>query len=688
MIISQHTGRPVKVMFAMVGKGKAVHYSPSNDETLCGKAIRAYVSADESADAPLCKVCARIERVKSDEHKEWEAAQVTAATREGVEPMDDICGGTYELCSLASKGKSCDCETRVVTTAEARAIMQRERASVEIQGEYVEAPDAHGHMAEQTAWMTQEGVCVGLCAVGTGCEHCDTQYGPAESQTDTQEESSMEIQMIPAGPVMVPVVPVQMNDKGMPDMGIYGETLEESGVSVGVVSKRSKTAHFIVESTNAFCGKTVEYVNGVSRDAAITSGVNVCGICRTAQRVQWEHYHAARVEMLASMTQEPETAVESVSHTGTRDCVICPTLDTRFMTSEEKAKAFACVESAQAKQDAESLEMINAPESDWMYRANGLIEDALTTTEDYVYDAEEINKDREIYAEWERDLLAVADSLPVVPSPVLCQDCLTNEATIFDLDAPSCDECERKYAAMNEPKKVATVNVVQARAGSNGMNHYHAPGCRDIAREAKRHGARKDMGVYEFPFTSVAAIIEHEYSDCNNGDWADMITHANDTFDGLVIMPCLRETLPLGMTPDGYMITQTPSGWGWKNAPLEKDMCTRCEVHGDISMPGKEIDGEWVCGFCLANPDLLTSTQKNESADTVATLVTREYHLRVLVDENTGATVDLGWVTLTVPSAFADSSDHVAAVYGAVHGEGNPRGGWGSIITVVESADL
>jgi len=29
--------------------------------------------------------------------------------------------------------------------------------------------------------------------------------------------------------------------------------------------------------------------------------------------------------------------------------------------------------------------------------------------------------------------------------------------------------------------------------------------------------------------------------------------------------------------------------------------CYVCETHGDNSMPGKNIDGEWVCGFCVAN---------------------------------------------------------------------------------------
>src|SRR6267142_1249495 len=63
--------------------------------------------------------------------------------------------------------------------------------TIEIQGEYVEAEDAHGHIAEQTAWMTQEGVCVGLCAVGTGCMHCDEQYGEIEPETDAESLSEV-----------------------------------------------------------------------------------------------------------------------------------------------------------------------------------------------------------------------------------------------------------------------------------------------------------------------------------------------------------------------------------------------------------------------------------------------------------------------------------------------------------------
>lgn len=494
-------------------------------------------------------------------------------TVQGVSVMHSV----RDVSVIASKGHT----TYVSDSPESLELFTlpaRESDTVEIQGDYVEPAtmtDIDGSVIPYDAFRSQEiqeahrriadGGCVGLCAVGTGCAHCDTQYGPAASQTDAesvddiQEETSMELQMIPAGPVMVPVIPVQLGKDGMPDMGIYGATLEESGVSVGVVSKRSKTAHFIVEGTNSFCGKTVQYVNGVSRDAAIISGTNICGICRTAQRVQWEHYNAARVEMLAAMTEERHTDAESVSkavegdtvepfvfvpgihaldmgdkgynrfagigessavagslytfglsvaisahpgmngtgktnipcefgdvitvrtsigdkrfviednrysatgprkgdpiltpyttddarcvrcethgdnsmpgkniggewvcgycventesdesarefpcfkrmgvvthkgecsetrnengpvcslesdHTGNRDCALCVGADTRFMTDAEKRASFACVEKAQEKQDAAFQEMVNAPESDWMYRANGLDDDS------------------------------------------------------------------------------------------------------------------------------------------------------------------------------------------------------------------------------------------------------------------------------------------------------------------------
>lgn len=183
-------------------------------------------------------------------------------------------------------------------------------------------------------------------------------------------------------------------------------------------------------------------------------------------------------------------------------------------------------------------------------------------------------------------------------------------------DNPDCLHCERvamdavdmresvqelknamEESSMELPA-IPTVNVVQAHMGMNGMNHYHAPGCRDIARESKRHNARKDMGVYEFPFSSVAAIIEHEYSDCNNGDAHDMVSHANDDFDGLKIMACL--SLPLGDI-QGYPLMFTGGRWMLGDMPLDSERCTVCEVYGNVSENSTDVDGKHVCGYCVDN---------------------------------------------------------------------------------------
>lgn len=161
-------------------------------------------------------------------------------------------------------------------------------------------------------------------------------------------------------------------------------------------------------------------------------------------------------------------------------------------------------------------------------------------------------------------------------------------------------EKETQEESSMETQTVATVNVVQAYMGSNGMNHYHAPGCRDIEREAKRHGARKGMGVYEFPFSSVAAIIEHEYSDCNDGNAFDMVAHANDDFDGLKIMSCLRDSLPMGDI-EGMPVEFKGGRWTLGDAPLDSERCTVCEVFGNVADNSTDIDGKHVCGYCVDN---------------------------------------------------------------------------------------
>lgn len=184
-------------------------------------------------------------------------------------------------------------------------------------------------------------------------------------------------------------------------------------------------------------------------------------------------------------------------------------------------------------------------------------------------------------------------------------------------DNPDCLHCERVamdavdmresvqelMSAQRETESmtIQTVNVVQAWAGSNGMNHYHAPGCRDIEREGKRWGIRAEhgnMGRYEFSFSSVADIIEHEYSDCNNGDAWDMIHHANDDYDGLKIMSCLRDSLPMGEIQN-YPVLFVGGKWTLGDMPLDSEPCTVCEVYGNVADNSTDIDGKHVCGYCV-----------------------------------------------------------------------------------------
>lgn len=70
------------------------------------------------------------------------------------------------------------------------------------------------------------------------------------------------------------------------------------------------------------------------------------------------------------------------------------------------------------------------------------------------------------------------------------------------------------------------------------------------------------------------------------------------------------------------------------------------------------------------------------------TLMTKEYHLSVCVDEITGASVDLGWVALTLNAAQAHDLNVIADAYGKAHGTGKPRNGWASVIAVHEVCDI
>lgn len=70
-------------------------------------------------------------------------------------------------------------------------------SNVTVVGEYTEPEDAFASIAEQTAWQRQEDVCMGLCAIGTGCEHCDTNFGHFGPQTDAESIEEIPVEEAP-----------------------------------------------------------------------------------------------------------------------------------------------------------------------------------------------------------------------------------------------------------------------------------------------------------------------------------------------------------------------------------------------------------------------------------------------------------------------------------------------------------
>ncbi|GAU67669.1 RheA repressor [Streptomyces sp. NBRC 110611] len=72
------------VTYATVGRGARVHYSPSNDETLCGRLVGEYldvIDASELLDEKGHKMCARC----------WQAAERRAeARRLAQQPEQDV----------------------------------------------------------------------------------------------------------------------------------------------------------------------------------------------------------------------------------------------------------------------------------------------------------------------------------------------------------------------------------------------------------------------------------------------------------------------------------------------------------------------------------------------------------------------------------------------------------------------
>lgn len=242
--------------------------------------------------------------------------------------------------------------------------------------------------------------------------------------------------------------------------------------------------------------------------------------------------------------------------------------------------------------------------------------------------------------------------------------------------------------------------VIQNTPGMSGVSHYHSPACADVKREMRKFGQSQSDVMYA-TFATVADILVFEdggrgsdYAEEFTPEWW-VVVMENSTSD-VRIMPCL--SIPAGRVGDSPLVTQGNffrAGFDQPSEEKRAEYAAEIESHNFNTCDEKECitcavklyeackgnhTGDNVCAACDAFENARVIPATVEPVD--APMITRDYLLSVTVDEMTGATIDLGWVTLTVPAQFAESDAHIAAVYGAVHGEGMPRNGWESIITV------
>lgn len=149
-------------------------------------------------------------------------------TRTGVEVLATLDGNTVDVRGYEWDGNKLRVAAYVETYAE-------DMATVEIQGEWEEPRtmvDVDGSVIPYDAFRSQEiqeahrriadGGCVGLCAVGTGCAHCDEQYGPEASQTDAESVSEfVPMDRTGDGITSVMTVAVIQNSPGMSGLTHY-----------------------------------------------------------------------------------------------------------------------------------------------------------------------------------------------------------------------------------------------------------------------------------------------------------------------------------------------------------------------------------------------------------------------------------------------------------------------------------
>lgn len=142
---------------------------------------------------------------------------------------------------------------------------------------------------------------------------------------------------------------------------------------------------------------------------------------------------------------------------------------------------------------------------------------------------------------------------------------------------------------------------------------------------------------------------------------------------------CERHANPSDVPCPDHTVTE-------RDASSDKFPCLK--VNGVVTHMGKCGQSDESGPWAEDETRRVCSLDDDTDAGFVETMVTKEYDLSVIVDETTGATVSLGWVTLTMNAAQCMDWDRVAEEYGRTHGTGKPRHGWASIITVHDVADI
>lgn len=246
------------------------------------------------------------------------------------------------------------------------------------------------------------------------------------------------------------------------------------------------------------------------------------------------------------------------------------------------------------------------------------LSETYTATQEYIAEVSEVPM-----ADWEREIM---ENGTVAPSPrllgVMMHDgtyrglCSAGSVsdyskTIYSGTADAeamCANCGRTMescadASESMASSPSYVGVRQSRPGWQGVEHIHAEGCRDIAREMRRFGqAETDTFTY-VPGTTVADLIASNWADVasdtygNNvmgsaDAWRDMVEWSTDDTSGLKIMACAKD-----MAEDECVagtVSRSSQGWVMITPRTGVTDCSECGEHimsDDLSIPAQCEDG-------------------------------------------------------------------------------------------------